>query len=152
MFGVAYAIPLPRGAKIPNSYKQLHKESIDNIESVNGWDLEKGFDIPSGSEDWRETQWSGWLAKKLDGIPEARTYTGQRVDILTSEYAIEVGWAKESVISQDIEQTKSYAHMTYRKPAIIWLSDDSEKSKKAIKIMQVRCQYQNIKLYIQRVK
>ena len=56
------------------------------------------------------------LCTKLNGVVEYRLKDKTRVDCLTSEYAIEVDWAKKW--AEGIGQSLYYAEMTNKKPAV----------------------------------
>ena len=56
------------------------------------------------------------MCNKLNGIIEYRLKDETRVDCLTSDYAIEVDWAKKW--AEGIGQALYYAQMTNRKPAV----------------------------------
>lgn len=68
----------------------------------------------------RETEWSKWVAFKLGGEAEARTFDGSRCDVLTDEFAIEVEWVKKW--KESVGQALFYAAAFGRKPKIILLT------------------------------
>lgn len=73
----------------------------------------------------RETEWSKWLAEKMNGEAEARTFCGARCDVLTETHAWEVEWMKK--YNQAPGQALLYAALFNKKPGIILLSRNDER-------------------------
>ena len=81
----------------------------------------------------RETEWSKWLAYKMNGKAEARTFCGTRCDVLTDTHAWEVEWMKK--YNQAPGQALLYASLFNKKPGIILLSKNDERDS----IYYLRC-------------
>jgi hypothetical protein len=64
------------------------------------------------------------LCKKLNGITEYVLEDRTRVDCLTSDYAIEVDWAKKW--AEGIGQSLYYSYMTGKKPAVALIVNDND--------------------------
>lgn len=85
-------------------------------------------DLPPAAEraEWRETDYSRWLAAEHNGTPEFRLPDASRIDIVTADVAWEVEWAAKW--EQAFGQSAFYAAATGLKPGI-WLlkrKDDDE--------------------------
>jgi len=70
------------------------------------------------SPDWRETQWSAYLADSVGGEAEHRLPDGSRIDILTDTHAWEVEWSDNW--PEAIGQAAYYSMATDSKPGV-WL-------------------------------
>lgn len=125
----------------------------DDWDAHESWSLSKGFDASTveSPDDLREPEWSAWLATQHGYHPnivcEIVTYSGQRVDILTEDEAIEVEWSHSWY--ESIGQSGHYANQTNRKPAVILLSRGDDKEH--ILACSAVCQRFGIALYVQRV-
>ena len=69
----------------------------------------------------RETEWSKWLAIKMKGEAEARTFCGARCDVLTDTHAWEVEWVGK--YKEAPGQALLYASLFNKKPGIILLAE-----------------------------
>tara|TARA_R110000824_G_scaffold323606_1_gene510536 strand:+ start:284 stop:676 length:393 start_codon:yes stop_codon:yes gene_type:complete len=81
----------------------------------------------------RETEWSKWLAIKMGGKAEARTFCGARCDVLTDTHAWEVEWMKK--YNEAPGQAILYAALFNKKPGIILLSKGEDRDS----IYYLRC-------------
>ena len=81
----------------------------------------------------RETDWSKWIAYKMNGEAEARTFCGARCDVLTDTHAWEVEWMKK--YNQAPGQALLYASLFNKRPGIILLSRKGERDS----IYYLRC-------------
>ena len=91
-----------------------------------------------------EVEWSAYLAPGLDGRTEVRLFDDARVDILNSEYAIEVEWAKKW--PEAIGQCQYYSIVTGKKPAVLLLIKDKKSELRYIHRCLVVCTKLDIKL------
>lgn len=80
------------------------------------------------------------------GDIEHRLWDGTRVDVLTSEYAIEADWATKW--AEAIGQSLYYAEITGRKPGIILLLKDKDKDQKYIYRCQTIAQKYDIRVWL----
>lgn len=74
-----------------------------------------------------EPQWVNYIVleqKLFNGEVEARLWDGSRVDILNTEHAIEVDWAKKW--AEGIGQAIFYSRMTGRKAGLLLLIEDGD--------------------------
>lgn len=88
-----------------------------------------------------ELDWSHKLKAALWCEEEVRLWDDSRVDLLTSEYAIEIDWAHKW--AESFGQSQYYAETTNRKPAVILLVKDFDKEERHIyraKIVAARLQ------------
>lgn len=74
-----------------------------------------------------ELAWSHWLAGELEGQAEHVLFSGRRVDVLTSELAIEVEWCRREKVAEAIEQASYYGVATGRPGAIVLLVGRGER-------------------------
>ena len=95
----------------------------------------------------RETLWSAWVAKVLDGEKEAESFDGSRCDVLTPYLAIEVEWV--SKWEEAIGQSVFYAIQHNRQPGIVLLGKtmDNKEQEDGLRC-QLVCQRLNISLVV----
>lgn len=89
------------------------------------------------------------LAPKYGARTEVRLPDAARVDLLTDTEAIEVDYAKKW--AEAIGQSLYYGLATGKKPAIILLTRDTNRDRKAIFRCTAVCQRYAIHLYIERL-
>ena len=92
---------------------------------------------------WHEVDWVQHLAETEYGIEdgsdslEIRLFNGKRIDLIWSDYAIEVDWANK--FPEGIGQSLYYAAVTHRKPAVLLLVKNPIKDQKYIEQALVVC-------------
>ena len=94
----------------------------------------------------RETEWSKWLAIKMKGEAEAKTFCGTRCDVLTDTHAWEVEWIKK--YNQAPGQALLYASLFNKKPGIILLSRNEDRDSIYYLRCAVICERANIDLQV----
>lgn len=77
---------------------------------------------PAPTPEDNEVAWSRWLAEQIEGDAEHVLFNGRRVDVLTSELAIEVEWCKREKAAEAVEQASYYGVATGRPGAIVLLT------------------------------
>jgi len=100
-------------------------------------------------EGWNESQWSEFIAGKLNGETEHVLPDGARIDILTEDIAWEVDWCTKTKSGKHWEapaQAIFGAVSTGRKPGVILLYDGSDTAKRAYLRCLVVCAKTNVKL------
>ena len=85
-----------------------------------------GKPIDADSSNWKEVDWSKYLADQYGFQDSYHCPDGSFVDILTPTHAVEVEWVDKW--EQSLGQSTHYANMTGRKPGIwLLLRDGNEK-------------------------
>jgi len=79
----------------------------------------RGLDLPAQLKDWKEVEWSKYLAYRMQGEAEARMIDQSRVDILTDDIAWEVEWIDKW--QEGIGQALQYHVCTGRDPGLLVL-------------------------------
>ena len=74
---------------------------------------------PPPRPEWKERDWSAFLAERLNGDPEWVLPDGSRIDILTEDIAWEVEWSDKW--PEAIGQSVFYAMAMDRKPGVYLL-------------------------------
>ena len=97
-----------------------------------------------GHEKHNEKYYQTLLCERLDGVMEKSLPDRTRVDCLTTEYAIEVDFAKKW--AESIGQSLYYAKMTNRQPAI-GLILDADKDRRYLKRLNLVAKAQKIKVF-----
>jgi len=96
--------------------------------------------VTKHNEKYYQTQ----LCNRLNGVMEYRLKDRTRVDCLTSEYAIEVDWAKKW--AESIGQSLYYAQMTNKTPAVGLICGENDT--RFLKRLKTVAKKEHIKIFV----
>lgn len=91
------------------------------------------------------------LAEKYEAEREVRLQDGSRVDLLNSEYAIEVDWCTGLKWAEGCGQALLYAEMTGKKPALLLLYKGTPENQRCLWRARVACARAKIRLYVEEI-
>ena len=146
----------PRPMDFPHpvdwSAESVELEAVDGITAIDTSDdvaeniVESTTNVKTPAPSERE--WQKQLAPKYAALMEHQLWDRTRVDLLNSEYAIEIDFAKKW--AEAIGQALYYAEMTGKKPGIILLvKTDLAADAKFVYRCQTVCARYGIKLWVE---
>ena len=89
------------------------------------------------------------LAAKYEAETEVILFDQTRVDLLSSEYAIEVDWSRKW--AEAVGQSLYYAAVTGRRPAVILLVKDATAERRYVYRCLVICARADVRLFVEQV-
>jgi hypothetical protein len=101
---------------------------------------------PKKEKRYKERHYQLRLCKEIDGIVEKVLPDKTRVDCLTSEYAVEVDFAKKW--AESVGQSLYYAKLTGKKPAVGLIVGESKGDQRNLRRFRVLAREYHIKLFI----